>query len=261
MNCPGTFNPDAEQQIDQVLGNIEFEYINISINGSEWLTLTRPVFKKGNGETINIEQLANQSQQHDDGLDLTTTVPCEISELGAKKCCYCAIDRDGEICATFTTAGAVKSFDTTKYESSQKALMAIETYVICLGADGYGECYITQVQFDYKAATGYGGVFGSVGYRDYPDTLESTILNFYFDNPANNQYYVKVSYAAVDTDPDHPSIIGVYNVILRSQTAISCNFFNYDREHYYLTINGVPYYDINIYTINITASDPATWTS
>ena len=84
---------------------------------------------------------------------------------------------------------------------------------------------------------------------------------FYFDNPENNQYYVKVSYAAAEADPDHSSIIGAYNITLKSQAQIVCNFFNYDREHYYLIINGVPYYDINIYTITISASDPATWGS
>ncbi|MCQ2776722.1 MAG: hypothetical protein MJ217_03290 [Bacilli bacterium] len=259
---------NASDNNDDWLGNIRFTYVNLQIGGSNLITLTRPVFKKGydsnsNNSFINIENLANQVQEEEEGnLSFTTTFPCDISESGAKRCSYCALDKDGNICCTFNTNGKLKS-KASKYATEKDALLAIETYVICLGASGTGTCYVTNVDFSYKAAIGYGGVFGSVGYRDSPDTLESTILNFYFDNPENNQYYVKVSYAAVEAGSitDHESIIGVYNIILRSETQLECNFFNYDREHYYLTINGVPYYDINIYTINITASDPATWTT
>lgn len=218
---------------DDTLGNIKFTYVNISIAGFNLIDLETPVFKKGSGNSINITSLGGSSE-NDGFIDFTTDMTCTITESGAKKCCYCALDDQGRIVCTFDNAGNPNygSRPLTPREKDEK-IASIATYVLCLGATGTSvkNTWITNIDFTYTAQAGFGGTFGPVGYRSAGDSkITDTILNFYFDNPTNNYYSVLVSYQ----ESNH-----TYTITFESTANIQVNVFNYDPDTYTVIFNGV----------------------
>ncbi|MCQ2799089.1 MAG: hypothetical protein MJ220_04315 [Bacilli bacterium] len=235
---------NARDTRDDVMGNITFRYASVeSLTGilgnnafTRWLisqqNIGKPVFKKGNKETLLLENYGVKSTS---GLNAVNTLK-DLKESQIMQTSLCALDRSGNILGAFNADGTP---GVGFASASDPKLAKIATYVVVLGSYSTGNdstnTWITRIDFDYKAEAGYGGTFGSVGYRDASDTIENTILNFYFDNPlvgenyVDFQYFIRVLYIA---NPEGSTFEGVYHIQCYSSVATTLRIYNYYPDKY-----------------------------
>ena len=246
--CPGSVvmyvknYSNAADEIDHDLGQVSFTYVNLSIGGSSRINIEEPAFKKGAGEFVSVRNMGKQTGG--ETLDFTTTFECNITEAGAKRSSYCALDKEGRILGYFDANGNPgDGFKNPDGTPNVEQLLKIDTYVIVLGAKANTRnlypAYVTNVNFSYKAKEGYGGTFGSVGYRDALDRITSTILNFNFNSPYANSFTITVQFVKRQDEPtEEDPILGVYYVDITSSSKVTVNIFNYDTKHYQVVVNG-----------------------
>lgn len=249
---------NAADESDHTLGTISFQYMNIEIGGSSYINLSKPSFKKGNGVFIDLTEFGTEVPGGGT-VDYRTTFKCTIDESGAKECSYCALDKDGNILGMFDNTGKPSTglIDAGGKPILEK-LLAIDTYVLTLGTSSNLDIntWVTKIDFEYKAKEGYGGTFGTVGYRDASDVIDSTILNIFFnlqelvyDPQKELNFSMKVVFQKL-TDSTYK---GVYNITCTSSVALSVNVFNYDTTNYYIKFNGADMTSSDA-TFNIDAS-------
>ncbi|MBQ0008706.1 MAG: hypothetical protein KBS97_00270 [Firmicutes bacterium] len=273
--CPGSIvmyvnnSGNGLDNIDSQLGHVEFTYANMNIQGRTLINVTRPSFKKGNGNFVNVETLG-RIEEGEQYVNFVSTFDGDITESGARKTSYVCLDRQGRMLGIYdlngnpgygffkaaTTEPAEERYrhvtynpGTTQYDQNpygtyekdpsgsyvlnKDRVSNIATYVIVLGSSSRSSTngtYITDVKFSYKAHEGSGGSFGPVGYRDANDTITDTILNFYFDAPAELNYSIKVYFNKNDS---------IYYITFSASAAITINIFNYEIDNYSVYVNNV----------------------
>lgn len=226
---------NARDNRDDKLGSIEFEYATAESISSNLVSLfginiAKPVFKKGggSGNTIALDQYGTLGDGSG-ALTLKYSLP-ELLESHVKQMSYCALDKDGKILGKFNMDGTPSTGFSGANESN---LTKIDKYVICIGCfstqSSSTECWVTDVKFNYKAEAGYGGTFGSVGYRDASDTIDTTILTYYlvFD-AGNNQYSILVYF-------DKNTM--AYHIIASASAEVELRVYNYYPDQYSLYIS------------------------
>lgn len=260
---------NARDARDDIMGNIEFRYASAEAIG-QWLVnllnlnIGKPVFKKGDHNVLQLENFGTKSSS---GLNAVISLP-ELRESVVMQSSYCALDKDGKILGMFNQDGTPGIGFTGEDEAK---LAKIATYVIAIGCystnAGSTNTWITDVKFDYKAEAGYGGTFGSVGYRDAEETIDNTILNLYWSNPleengavADFHYFIRVLYVKGGDNDDY---IGAYHLICTSDVKTSLRIYNYYPSDYkvYVSTNmdgsEEALYDGTIINVDIPASETA----
>lgn len=202
---------------DDILGNITFQY-TLSAFGT---VLKDPVFRGANGSS-DIYDMENIDDQYPEDYDykrdgMNRTVTLNVRRQLIKNCAYCALDNDGKILCGYSSNGEEIGASGVKEGN-------IDTYVLIFAvhnAASYINTRITSISFSYDAINGFGGSFGSVGYRDAKETIESTILNFYvfFDSAKDYSYSLYVNY-------DSASKIYYVNYLCSDESA-TINLFLY----------------------------------
>ncbi|MCQ2771680.1 MAG: hypothetical protein MJ238_00165 [Bacilli bacterium] len=203
---------------DDAMGKIAFTYVQAKILGYS-SDIVEPTFKKRDG-FMKIKETGTES----DGngiIQLTNTISLDLNEEYIKKASYCALDSEGRILGRYASDGST--------EMSREDQLKIDTYVMCLGGqsnNGY-QTWVTNIDFEFKAKDGFGGTFGTVGYRDYPQTIDNTILNFFFETLAVSfQYKIKVSYVAFE-EGESSTYIGKYLIDCYADTNTTLKIYNY----------------------------------
>lgn len=223
---------------DDNMGSISVNYSTIGALFN--ISLKAPAFKKGGRTFVQFSSLDNGNSNHyihnDSGLDRSIEIN-GITPTEVKKASFCGIDENGQIVAIFDSNGNVTDY-IDKSNGKEFSDSSIKYYVLCLGLENdsgiFGRLFsntrITRIDFSYKAEEGYGGKFGSVGYRSSPDEITNTILNFYYIIPSGNyKYSILVSFS-IETK--------TYNVTIKANKVITVTIFLYDR-NYGLVVNGV----------------------
>ena len=272
--CPGSIvmyvnnSGNPLDTVDSQLGHVEFTYANMNIQGRTLINVTRPSFKKGNGNFVNVETLG-RIEEGEQYVNFVSTFDGDITESGARKTSYVCLDSQGRMLGIYdlngnpgygffkaaTTEPAEERYrhvtynpGTTQYDQNpygtyekdpsgsyvlnKDRVSNIATYVIVLGSSSRSSTngtYITDVKFSYKAHEGSGGSFGPVGYRDARDTVTDTILNFFFDAPAELNYSIKVYFNKNDS---------IYYITFSASGQITINIFNYEIDNYSIYFNG-----------------------
>jgi len=234
----------AIDEVDDLLGSMSFNYYQLATR------TVHPSFKKGaTSSTVDYVDFStlfgNPSQS---GIQATYS-NVQLLESVIKKACYCALDASGRILGTFNSDG---SYGTGMNDTRAAN---IDTYVLVIGsftsADyANWQLWIREIVFDFKAAAGMGGTFGSVGYRSAYDTIEDTILNFICENIASKtQYMIKVTFVKQGDG-------GTYTVNIITTVTLNFKFYNYYPGTYTLIVNGQTLSgNVNAYTA---AGNPST---
>ena len=285
--CPGSIvmyvnnSGNPLDSVDSQLGHVEFTYANMNIQGRTLINVTRPSFKKGNGNFVNVETLG-RVQEGEQYVNFVSTFEGDITESGARKTSYCCLDSQGKILGLYDLNGnpgygffkaatdepaeeryrhVTYNPGTTQYDQNPYGVYVqdnagtyvlnkdrvnnISTYVIVLGSSSRSSnngTYITDIKFSYKAHEGSGGSFGPVGYRDATDTITDTILNFYIDAAAELNFSIKVYFNKNDA---------IYYITFEADAPVRLNIFNYEIQNYKVNFNGTVY---EIETIEIAYS-------
>lgn len=215
------YNAAAHRNED--IGTIEFRYTKISILGYS-IDVVTPSFRKGSGVYANLNSVGDNPTTDQGNMEEIINVT--LKENAVQAACYCCLDRNGNILGTFNADG------TLGVGLTEDNLKDIYTYVMLIG--GYNSnnnqwgTWVTRVDFDFTAEDGYGGNFGSVGYRSSPDTIVSTILNFYLEvENFNLAFCIKVDY-----------LDNVYTITLLCNAQMNINVYNYDSANYQVLLNG-----------------------
>lgn len=182
------------------MGNIEFNY-GFSILGN---FVKDPIFRCANGanDYFDLSTLEDNPEYEGDyeynRSGLNRTVKLNIRRKAIKRAAYCALDKDGNILCGYKADGTQTGYTGEILERD------IDCYVLIFSVRSITNnieinTRVSSIKFSYDAINGYGGTFGSVGFRsaeDADNTVESTILNFYVfaDSQYNISYYVKVEY-------------------------------------------------------------------
>ena len=229
-----------------VMGNIEFDYAWTTAGGYIQTNFKSMVFKKGgttrqNGYVYMNNQLAMEDGDYEEVSrgTLSTTVKMKLRRGIVKKCAYAALDKNGNILCGYDSNGRQVGY-TGEIDENQ-----IKTYVLLVGVKNNItwlniNTRIEEIRFSYRAPKGFGGSFGSVGYRDPYQKLEFTVLNFYFLVPAGDKFRVTVSYSGPDTPS--ASSKGRYDVtfLYNSSThdSLEVLFYLYEIDSYEVYCNG-----------------------
>lgn len=272
--CPGSVvmyvinTGNGLDNVDSQLGHVEFTYANMNIGGRTLINVTRPSFKKGNGNFVNVETLG-RVQEGEQLVNFVSTFEGDITESGARKTSYVCLDKQGKMLGIYDLNGnpgygffkaastepsderyrhvtytpGTTQYDQNPYGTYQKdpngtyvlneeRVRNIDTYVIVLGSSSNSSTngtYITDIKFAYQAHVGAGGSFGPVGYRDATDTITDTILNFYIDAPAALNYSITVYFNKNDS---------IYYITFSADGEVTINIFNYEFDTYSVSFNG-----------------------
>jgi len=246
---------NAADTHDHTLGDIDFTYANASAFGSSFVNLSVPSFKKGAGEFLDLSDFGMKSGE---GLfDYETTYTGSITESAAKKCSYCALDADGKILGEFNADGTAGRGLLKNGQPDTEKLLKIDTYVVVLGSNSniVNSTWITRINFNYVTVEGYGGVFGSVEYRDQAATATETIFTFFINVPANSTYYINIIYREEAFTVGSQAYSGKnYFITFFSETTLTMNAFLYNSSYRY-TFNGNEY---SVLKTGLTSSKPPT---
>lgn len=272
--CPGSIvmyvnnSGNPLDTVDSQLGHVEFTYANMNIQGRTLINVTRPSFKKGDGNFVSVETLG-RIEEGEQYVNFVSTFDGDITESGARKTSFVCLDIQGRMLGIYdlngnpgygffkaaTTEPADERYrhvtynpGTTQYDQNpygiyekdpsgayvlnKDRVSTIATYVIVLGSSSRSSTngtYITDIKFSYKVHEGSGGSFGPVGYRDATDTISDTILNFFFDAPAELNYSIKVYFSKNDS---------IYYITFSASGQIIINIFNYEIDNYSIYFNG-----------------------
>ncbi len=230
------------------MGEIKFHYswtISGLIPGLDFKTM---VFKKGGtvaqgGYVYMNNQLAMEDgdfvEQSEGGMN--NMIQMVMRRGIVKKCAYAALDKNGNILCGYDSNGNQIANTGTINENQ------IKTYVLLVGVKNSItlpfvsiNTRISRIEFEYIAPAGFGGSFGSVGYRDPYQKLEFTILNFYFLVPQGDKFRVTVSYSGPDSPTGQNK--GRYDVtFLYNSTehdSLEVLFYLYEIEPYEVYCNG-----------------------
>lgn len=239
---------NAADDADHELGNISFEYVNLKYGATSLINLSVPSFKKGSGVFQAISEFGEE-EPGGGTLNFRTTFNCTINESGAKKCSYCALDKNRNIIGVFDSNGKPSTgFLDSSGNVMLDKLLAIDTYVLALGTNSNLDIntWVTNIDFEYKAKDGYGGTFGTVGYRSRTDKIDSTILNFYYDleelTGTTGSFSIKVEFIKGDVTIGDVTYSGYYKITCSSSKNVTLQTYNYDSAHYFLKINNNNYY-------------------
>ena len=229
-----------------VMGNIEFDYAWTTSGGYIQSNFKSMVFKKGgttrqNGYVYMNNQLAMEAGDYEEvsRSTLETTVKMKLRRGIVKQCAYAALDKNGNILCGYDSQGRQIGYTGEILEKN------VKTYVLLVGVKNNItwlniNTRIQEIRFNYLAPKGFGGSFGSVEYRDQAQTVEFTILNFYFLVPAGDKYRVTVEYVG----PDNPSSTnkGRYNVTFLYNSSgsdpLQVLFYLYEIDSYDVYCNG-----------------------
>lgn len=248
--CPNSIVLYLKNVGGDKLGSINVNYTTIgAVLG---ISLKAPSFKKGGSTFVDFSSLDDGSGSYyvanDSGFDRSISIN-GIKPDDAKKISFCGIDEDRNVVALYDANGVlVQGGDENK----------VKYYVLCLGLKSTGNSWfsslfsntrITKIDFSYKADEGAGGVFGSVGFRSFPDTIDSTILNFYYVIPSNKgNYSISVSFGRDENDPS----IGRYAVNGEFYDSTTVKFYLYNTTSYTLSINNGDPISSSSYTYTFT---------
>lgn len=243
--CPNSIVLYLKNVGGTAMGSISVNYTTIgAIFG---ISLKAPGFKKGGSTYLQFSDIfdtnADRYTHTDSGVDRTIAIK-DITPLEARKASFCGIDKDRKVVALFDSSGALTSGNEGK----------VTHFVLCLGINHtrtsifsklFSATSITKIDFSFKADEGYGGTFGTVGYRTAPDRFnditdaegnpgrESTILNFYYIMPSADSlgdYYYSISVNYVNTEKK-------YYVTIKANKEITVLLFLYNSTDYSLNIN------------------------
>lgn len=249
--CPNSIVLYLKNVGGDKLGTINVNYT--TIGAALGISLKAPSFKKGGSTFVDFSTLADSNDPNyyvanDSGLDRSISIN-GIKPLDAKKISFCGIDENRNVVALYDTNGQCEAGGNEE---------AVKYYVLCLGLKSTGNSWfsslfsntrITKIDFSYKADEGAGGVFGSVGFRSFPDTIDSTILNFYYIIPSNKgNYSISVSFGRDENDTS----IGRYAVNGEFYDSTTVNFYLYNTTSYTLSINNGELISSSSYTYTFT---------
>lgn len=237
---------------DDLLGKISFTYVQVSFFGYG-IQVVDPTFKKGDG-FMSLKSAGTNTVESNDGgfINLTHTISLDLLESDVKKVAYCGLDADGNVIGRYTSSGVWDPLTSEPQtdEQNERDQARIDTYVLVLGGQSNNvnnDTWITNIDFEYKAQDGYGGTFGSIGYRSATDEkIENTILNYYLSNPtaqgkpADFSYYVKVEYVSKDPEDTEYTKKGRYYITCYSDTDVKLKIFNYYPELYDVYVKSDP---------------------
>ncbi|MDD5932896.1 MAG: hypothetical protein PUC70_01255 [bacterium] len=247
--CPNSIVLYLKNVGGDKLGTINVNYTTIgAVLG---ISLKAPSFKKGGSTFIDFSSLDDGSGSYyvanDSGFDRSISIN-GIKPDDAKKISFCGIDENRNVVALYNSNGVLEQGgDENK----------VKYYVLCLGlkstggllASLFANTRITRIDFSYKADEGAGGVFGSVGFRSFPNTIDSTILNFYYVIPSNKgNYSISVSFGRDENDPS----IGRYSVNGDFDDPTTVKFYLYNTTSYTLSINNGEPISSSSYTYTFT---------
>ncbi|MCQ2800038.1 MAG: hypothetical protein MJ228_04720 [Bacilli bacterium] len=237
---------------DDLLGKISFTYVQVSFFGNG-IEVVDPTFKKGDG-FMSLKSAGTNTVESNDGgfINLTHTISLDLLESDVKKVAYCGLDADGNVVGRYTSSGVWDPLTSEPQtdEQNERDQAKIDTYVLVLGGqsnNANNDTWITNIDFEYKAQDGYGGTFGSIGYRSATDEkIENTILNYYLSNPtaqgkpADFSYYVNVKYVSKDPEDTEYTKKGRYYITCYSDTDVKLKIFNYYPELYDVYVKSDP---------------------
>ena len=155
------------------------------------------------------------------------------------KLCFCALDADGNIYATYDDDGSVLKCKDETYDATK-----VDRYVLNVGVNpgsGSDAINITSARFEFTQAPGNIGEFGTVGYRSavYNDDgslnesesrVTGTVLNFY--------YIVSTAGAKVTAKTYFDHTTHTYEITFTSNVNCTIYIFNYDANTYTVKVNG-----------------------
>lgn len=248
---------------NDALGKISFTYVQASILGYQ-IEVVEPSFKKGDAFCSLKSAGTNITESDDSGfINVTHTIGMDLMEEDIQKVSYCALDAEGKVLGRYNADGTTSM---TKEEQ-----VKIDTYVLVLGgqSDNNYDTWITNIDFEYKAQDGFGGSFGTIGYRDATDTIESTILNYYLENPSESgnyidyTYYVNVRFVKND-DETEGAKKGTYYITCYADTEVTLKIYNYYSESYDVYVKTDPSGEFgqvsgSTPTVSVTASSESSW--
>lgn len=188
---------------DDIMGEITIR--------TSWLglvSLVELLFKKGKGlgtdggDYVELSDAADAADKTDttewisitEGWQRVTKITLRRKYL--KNISYCALDKNKNVLVNYNASGEQNLPNATTSPINDRL---VDTYVLALGSISDTirgiNCRVDEIDFNYVSRAGFGGSFGSVEYRDRGDTVEDTIMNFYFLIPENDKFRVKVVYS------------------------------------------------------------------
>lgn len=245
--CPNSIVLYLKNVGGTAMGSISVNYT--TIGALFGISLKAPGFKKGGSTYLQFSDIFDTNSTRythtDSGVDRTIAIN-DITPLEARKAAFCGIDKDRKVVALYDSSGTLTSGNEGK----------VTHFVLCLGinqkndiwAQIFGSLFsatsITKIDFSFKADEGYGGTFGTVGYRTAPDRFnditdangnvtgrENTILNFYYIMPSGDyDYSISVNYVNSEKK---------YYVTIKANEKITVLLFLYNYTDYSLNVNGV----------------------
>ena len=246
--CPNSIVLYLKNVGGSAMGSISVNYT--TIGALFGISLKAPGFKKGGSTYLQFSDIfdtnADRYTHTDSGVDRAIAIK-DITPLEARKASFCGIDKDRKVVALYDSSGTLIQGNEGK----------VTHFVLCLGINHttsggilgflgglFSATSITKIDFSFKADEGYGGTFGTVGYRTAPDRFnditdangnvtgrENTILNFYYIMPSGDyDYSISVNY--VNTEKK-------YYVTIKANKEITVLLFLYNYTNYSLNVNGV----------------------
>ncbi len=169
----------------------------------------------------------------------TTTYMLNININNIGKLCFCALDADGNVYATYDDNG-----DVVKCKDETYSVSSVDRYVLYIGVNpgtNNGAININSARFEFTQAPGNIGEFGTVGYRSavYNDDgslneaesrVSGTVLNFY--------YLISIAGAKVTAKTYFDHTTHTYEITFTSNVSCTIYVFNYDSNTYTVKING-----------------------
>jgi len=225
---------NSADEVDQTLGNISFKYVNFSAVGTSIINLVEPSFKKGNAQFLGLQDFGKITGGSI--VDYQSTFSGDITEAGAKKCSFCALDKDKNILGIFDSNGNPSTGFVNGSTIDNTKLMQIDTYVICLGAESENDypTWISKIDFSYKAEIGYGGTFGSAEYRSQPNVVDSTVFNLYYEVDSGKRFHLYVKFEGTDSEGEGTS--GIYYITFEATAVTKLKLFLYDTANFTLKV-------------------------